>query len=68
MRRKTSMAPVPMPVSEDTTVSVSVRKIANGYIEERCVSGKGRYDRTETYTPTKPKVQVGSAPAKGRGK
>lgn len=39
--------------------TISIRKIANGYIVRRCSYGKTGMDETETFTAEKPKINVG---------
>ena len=51
----------------DEYASVSIRKIDNGFIVSKSVSGPKGYSCTETFSPTKPKLDVPgmkSAPAK----
>ena len=52
-----------MPDSE--SVTVSVRKIDNGFIIGRSSSGPKGYECTETFSPTKPKLDIpAGAPVK----
>ncbi len=47
-------------------MSVSVRKIDNGYIVSKCTDGPRGYQTEETYSPTKPKIEIPAVKA-GRG-
>jgi hypothetical protein len=53
---KGKMTAVAMP--RDEYASVSVRKIDNGFIVSRSVSGPKGYKSSETFSPTKPKLEV----------
>lgn len=53
---------VPMPMSE--SVSVSVRKIDNGYIVSRSRSDAKGYSCTETFSPTKPRLDLPAPPVR----
>jgi hypothetical protein len=55
---------VPMP--RDEYASVSIRKIDNGFIVSRSVSGPKGYSCSETFSPTKPKLDIPVAPAKAK--
>lgn len=57
--KASGMKTVAAPSGPDETVSI--RKIANGYIVRRCSYGKNGVDETETYTAEKPKIDVGTA-------
>lgn len=59
---KGSMRVVPVPESE--YASVSVRKIANGYLISESTSGPKGYKQTERFSPTKPKITMPSAASK----
>ncbi len=47
---------VPMP--RDEYASVSVRKIDNGFVISKSVSGPKGYKSTEVFSPTKPKLDI----------
>lgn len=52
---------MPSPSGElgsDTSVSVSVRKIDNGFVTREARYGNGEYTEKETYTPTTPNLSV----------
>jgi len=48
----------------DEYASVSVRKIDNGFIISRSFSGPKGFKSSETFSPTKPKLEVPVAKAK----
>ena len=39
--------------------TITIRKIANGYIVRKDCFGKSGYKAVETFTPTKPEVELG---------
>lgn len=45
--------------SRDQSVSISVRKIDNGYLTSRSEYRNGNYVSRETFTPSKPKIIIG---------
>lgn len=55
--KSSSVKTIAAPSGPDETISI--RKIANGYIVRRCSYGKDSVDETETYTAEKPKIDVG---------
>ncbi len=55
---KTAPAPSPKAVSASEYHSVNVRKIDNGYIVSRSYDGPKGYSCSETFSPTKPKIEV----------
>lgn len=59
-----AQAPASNPVSPEgkhESVSVSTRKIDNGYIVSRSRSTDDSYECSETYSATKPNLEVGGA-------
>ena len=51
-------------VPSEEYASVSIRKIDNGFIVSKSHSGPKGYRCTETFSPTKPKIELpGGAPA-----
>lgn len=64
---KSNSAEVARPSSDHESVHVSVRKISNGYLMSQSHDGPKGYKSTETYHPTKPKIQTPAAP-KGRSR
>lgn len=64
--KKSRMVDVAMP--RDEYASVSVRKIDNGYIVSRSVSGPKGYKSSETFSATKPKLEVPVAKTTARRK
>lgn len=52
------MAKVSMPACRDEHVSVSVRKIDNGFIVSRSHSSPRGYKSSEAYHPKKPQIDV----------
>ena len=61
--KKGNSRAVDVPVPQDQYASVSVRKIANGYLVCESVSGPKGYKSTERFSPTKPKITMPSAAA-----
>lgn len=53
---------VAMPTSRDEHVSMNVRKISNGFVVSHSHEGPHGYKHTETFHPTKPKIEVKAAP------
>jgi len=55
--------------SRDQHLSMSVRKIANGYIVSKSETRGDKYTSRETFTPTMPKISIGvrERGAKGGG-
>jgi hypothetical protein len=54
MARRTKDIAMP----RDEYASVSIRKIDNGFIVSRSISGPKGYSCTETFSPTKPKLDL----------
>ncbi len=54
---------MPMPASKDEHVSISVRKIDNGYVARHSHSSPQGYTEREVYHATKPKIAMPAAPA-----
>lgn len=52
----------------DEYASVSIRKIDNGYIVSKSTSGPKGYTCSESFSPTKPKLDVPMATPKSSGK
>jgi len=52
------------PVSENQ--SIRIKKIENGYLVCRDQMTKTGYSQTETFSPTKPVITIGSPKAKGQ--
>jgi hypothetical protein len=55
-KKSTRAQNVAMP--RDEYASVSVRKIDNGYIVSKSVSGPKGYKCSEEFSPTKPKLEI----------
>lgn len=53
--RKGCDSPMPAGNSETTT---SVRKISNGYVVRQSTYGNGKYQEKETFTKTKPSIDI----------
>lgn len=52
-------------ISDSESVSVSIRAIENGFLITKATSGPKGYECTDTYSPTKPKLDIpAAAPAK----
>lgn len=56
--KSSGMKQIAAPSGPDETISI--RKIANGYIVRRCSYTKTGVDETETFTAEKPKIDVGT--------
>lgn len=55
------------PMPDRQSVSVSVRKIKNGYVISKSQDGPKGYSYTEEFTPTRPKLEIPTTTApKGR--
>lgn len=64
--KKSSAKPRAVAMPDYQHASVSVRKIANGYIvSESCDTPKG-YQSTERFTPDKPKLTLPGVVTKGK--
>ncbi len=62
--KKNSKGDMAVCVPESEYASVSVRKIANGYLISESKSGPKGYTSSDRYSPTKPKITMPSAAAK----
>lgn len=56
--RRTRSVSVPE-VASSGEASLSIRKIANGYIISESRTVRGKYTHTERFSPTKPKIEIG---------
>ena len=65
---KANKANMALPSRDHTHHSVSVSKISNGFLISKSVDGPNGYKTTQTYSPTKPKVEMTVATPKGRRK
>jgi hypothetical protein len=45
--------------------NISIRKIDNGYVVSRSEYRRGQYVERQTYTPSKPQIQIANAPKGG---
>lgn len=54
-----------MMMSQAEHVSVSVKKIKNGFVVSKSTSGPKGYDCEEEYHPSKPKIDIQSIPNMG---
>lgn len=52
--------------TENESVTVSVRKIENGYVKTTSRSEGGSYTCNEEFSETKPEVSIGPEPAPAR--
>lgn len=62
-RKSDTAAVVSMPMGSgelgnDTSLSVSTRKITNGFVTSESRTGNGEYTYKETYSPTAPSLSV----------
>lgn len=57
-----------MSIEPNDNVSVSVRKIDNGYIVAKSCYGNGEYHSSETFTKDKPKVELEVGEPEARAK
>ena len=53
---------VPSPMNRDESVSVSVRRIDNGYLLRKSRSSDGAYSESETFSKERPMLDADSAP------
>lgn len=53
-------------VSVSTHMSVSVREISNGYVISKYEDGPKGYKSTETFSATKPKIEIPTVSTKGK--
>lgn len=56
---------VPGLLTREQSVSISVRKIDNGYLTRRSEYRNGDYVERETFTPSKPKIVIGVSAKNG---
>lgn len=65
-KKGTKTDAVPSSLGREQSVSISVRKIDNGYLTRRSeVSRTGEYIERETFTPSKPKIVIGVSAKNG---
>lgn len=56
--KKTANVVMSAPNRDHTHHSVSVSKISNGFLVTKSVDGPSGYKTVQTYSPTKPKVEM----------
>ncbi len=54
-------------VGRDSSYSISVRGIENGYIVSECRQSGGNYTHTERFSSTKPEIDAPREPSTGPG-
>lgn len=64
-KKKSSICASPSP-SKSVEHTISTRKIANGYVTRQSTYRDGKYQDRETFSPTKPKVEISVGGVKGK--